>query len=836
MNPSTPPNALTGRLRLVPLWSGAISIAIGLTIVVGWRAHWMLLAHLFPGALPMKYNAGLSAILCGMALVMLTLRRVKLMALLAFAVTTFMGMTQIENVTGTDFKIDGVFFNSYDHVTLFPNRVSPITAACFFLLGSALLLTGVRAFSKLRLTVVGMISCCSAITAFVAMFGCTFGIETASGWGLYTRMSPYTACSIIVLNAGLLVWAWRRAQAEGEGINFLRWLPVSASLTLMAMIALISAASFFQLKKSSDWRRHTYVVLGSAQALLGDIFDSQRGARAFVLTGQLKALAPYNAGSSKAPRDLAELLSLTQDNARQQANLKVLSAHYDELIDYTRGLIKTRERSFQDSIRLESGGTGFDKLNATLAGLRTVTDEEHRLLTIRSAAADADFNNTSRLLILGSILAAALLALANIMASSEVQLRRRAEETLQKTNRQLEAARDAAEKANLAKSDFLSNMSHELRTPLSAILGFAQLMQSSEPPPTAAAAKSINQILQSGWHLLKLINEVLDLASIESGKLLLSKESISLAEVFLSCQSMVELQAEEHDIELRFPILKEDVYVRADRTRLEQIMINLLSNAIKYNREHGKVTVECAARAPDRVRISVTDCGAGLPPEKLEQLFTPFNRLGQENGDISGTGVGLVVCKRLAESMDGVLGVESTVGEGTTFWCELFEADAPPAREWPDREEAMITEAIADGGPQRTLVYVEDNPANLELVEELVTRFSDMKLVTAVDASVGIELIRSLQPQVILMDINLPGISGSAALKILLADKSTSHIPVVALTANAMASDVKSGLKEGFYRYLTKPVQIGEFVSTLRDAVKRSEQNPAPIEHEGMLS
>ncbi|MFL5247855.1 MAG: PAS domain S-box protein [Myxococcales bacterium] len=395
--------------------------------------------------------------------------------------------------------------------------------------------------------------------------------------------------------------------------------------------------------------------------------------------------------------------------------------------------------------------------------------------------------------------------------------RKQVEETLTK-------AKSAAEKANLAKSNFLSSMSHELRSPLNAILGFAQLMESDPASVTPSQKSSIAEILRAGWYLLELINEILDLAQIESGKLSLSKEPTSLAEVMLECRAMIEPQAQKAGVRTTFPRFDVPCFVLADRTRLKQVLLNLLSNAVKYNQSGGTVVVECVPRAAARIRLTVKDTGVGLPPENLLQLFQPFNRLGQERGAVQGTGIGLVMSKRLVELMGGTIGAESTVGVGSVFWFELSSVDAPPLEVAP---AAVISEAQARyGAPARTLLYVEDNPANLKLVEQLVARRPAMRLLSATDGNMGIQLARANQPEVILMDINLPGISGFEALKILREDAATSHIPVLALSANAMPRDIEKGLEAGFLSYLTKPIKVAEFMESLDSAFDLAHQRP----------
>ena len=258
-----------------------------------------------------------------------------------------------------------------------------------------------------------------------------------------------------------------------------------------------------------------------------------------------------------------------------------------------------------------------------------------------------------------------------VIAHTDITELKRLDRTLQDKNVELERARFEADRANLAKSAFLSSMSHELRTPLNSILGFAQLIESGITPPTPAQKKSIGQILKAGWYLLELIDEILDLAVIESGKLSLTLQAVPLAEVMNECRSMIEAQAQRRGITMTFPRFESPCFIHADRTRLKQVVINLLSNAIKYNKTGGTVAVECTQSSPETTRIGVRDSGVGLAEEQLAQLFQPFNRVGQETGTEPGTGIGLVVSKRLVECMGGTIGVESTLGQGSVFWFEL---------------------------------------------------------------------------------------------------------------------------------------------------------------------
>jgi signal transduction histidine kinase/CheY-like chemotaxis protein len=403
---------------------------------------------------------------------------------------------------------------------------------------------------------------------------------------------------------------------------------------------------------------------------------------------------------------------------------------------------------------------------------------------------------------------------------------------LEASNKELALATDTAEKANRAKSEFISSMSHELRTPLNAILGFGQLLViEGVPLPPGKTAEFTQHILKAGTHLLSLINEILDLAKIESANLMLSLEPVALSDVLQECRTMLDPAAAQRGLHMLFPAELGAICAVADRTRLKQVLLNLLSNAIKYNRENGAVIVECTLTDRDTVRVSVRDTGTGLRPEQVGALFQPFNRLGQESGTVEGSGIGLVVTKRLVELMGGKIGVNSTVGTGSEFWIELKQAHAPAAAGVPeaDREPLPVLHAVPSEAQVPLLLYVEDNPANLRLVEEIVAFRGDLRMLSAPDAQLGIELARAHLPQLILMDINLPGLSGTDAQGILRHDPLTAHIPVIALTANAMPRDRARGLAAGFFQYITKPINLGKLNEAIDSALGVTDDTAARL-------
>jgi PAS domain S-box-containing protein len=386
---------------------------------------------------------------------------------------------------------------------------------------------------------------------------------------------------------------------------------------------------------------------------------------------------------------------------------------------------------------------------------------------------------------------------------------------------ELRHARALAEAASSAKSEFLASMSHELRTPLNSILGFAQLLQRDKKAPlTDRQNDKLEHVLSGGEHLLRLIDDILDLSRIESGRVVVSIEPVGVSEVLAEVRTTLAPMANRASIILSIAPLEDPaVVVLADRTRFAQILINYGSNAVKYGKSGGRITLRVSARDDGFLRVEVEDDGIGIPAEKQDKIFEPFHRAGQEAGPIQGTGIGLAISKRLATLMGGRVGFVSTPGTGSRFWIEL-PAQTATAGVLPRKADAVRvhpTTVGADTGAAHTIVYIEDNPSNIAFMRELLGELENVELITVPTAEVGIELVRERRPKLVIMDINLPGMSGYEATAKLKEWPETREIPVVALTAAAMTTDRQRSATAGFHRYLTKPVRVQELMDTLEE-------------------
>ena len=388
----------------------------------------------------------------------------------------------------------------------------------------------------------------------------------------------------------------------------------------------------------------------------------------------------------------------------------------------------------------------------------------------------------------------------------DISERQRSEERLRK-------AMEEADRANKAKSEFLSRMSHELRTPLNAILGFGQLLERQNA--TDAQRKRLSYILSAGRHLLDLINEVLDISRIEAGRIQLSVEPVCISHAFSEAVDLIRPLAADRSIQVVVSP-DEETHVLADRQRFKQVLLNLLTNAIKYTPRGGRVTISAAAADEKRHRVSVSDTGPGIPTEKLSRLFTPFDRLGAEQTDVQGTGLGLALTQRLISAMGGVIGVTSDPGQGSIFWVELPRTSSPLDR-LPKRNRTELQPATDQSatGDKQTILYIEDNLSNLNLVQQILDERPDVELLTAMQGSIGVELAKQHIPDLILLDLHLPDIPGWNVLEQLKTNERTRSIPTIVISADATHGQIKRLIRSGATAYLTKPLDVDEFMRAL---------------------
>ena len=785
------------RARAASGLAAALVGAIGVVVLAGWLLGVERLRGPIPGLIEMKPNTALGFVLLGAALWILrdehAGRRRKRVAHACAAVALVIGLLALaEYVLGRGLGIDELLFSdppeSTSDPTVHPGRLAPQTAIGFVMAGAALLALD----SRHRLWGVGeTLTLFPAAIAFFAVLGYVYAQGNFKAVAAFSPIAVHTAVALMLLCAGIALARPERGiagvlRAEGPGSNLARvLLPiVLVALPLMGWLG----------------------VRGQHAGL----YDSETGAALSIAV----FVALLSAGIGATARQLNR-----SDRARREtgALLGALIDHAPSVIYVrdTEGRYKLVNHGFERLVGLRAtdmyGRTGHElfpedrhhERDTDLEVIRTntplhlelempVDGDQRTFMCVKFPLRDT----SDRVAGVGGI-------------ANDITERKRAEQEMAR-------ARGEAERANQAKSEFLSRMSHELRTPLAAIMGFGQLLEMGAL--TGRQATAVSHILKGGNHLLDLINELLDISRIESGKLTTSIEPVSLRRAFSDVLPMVEPLAAARGISIDADVDEvETRWVLADTQRLKQVLLNLLSNAVKYNRDGGSVKVTFR-HADSREHILVADTGPGIPDHDLGRLFIPFERLHPEEG-IEGTGLGLALSKGLAEAMGGEIRVESEPGRGSTFSLVLESSVGPGYH----KARASSEEPDLPEIPSCTILYVEDNPANLKLVESVLEHFPSVTLLSAMQGVLGVELAIQHVPDLVLLDLNLPDISGLTVLHRLIRHPRTADIPIVVLSADATRERVQQLLDTGARAYLTKPLDVGEFLPTVAKTVRTSQ-------------
>jgi PAS domain S-box-containing protein len=780
------------------------TVLIAGLVLIGWTFDVDLLKRVVPGLVAMNPMTALAFLLAALSLFLFSDEKsgerapfhVWLARGCALLVTVVGAAKLVALFRGTDIGIDQWLFSAKLTVGFqVRNVMAPNTAFNFLVLGSGLLFLHSR---SRRLSPWACI--CALISGFesmVAVLGYAYGIKSFYGIESFIPMALPTATSFLIMAYGIM-----SCQASHGFLAIITGKSAGGAMARRLLPAAILVPAVL------GWVRLEGQRYG--------FYDAEFGAALYTVTNMVVFAAIVCCNALSLFRTDSERTKAEQRLRRAHDELEA-AHHVNQLImDKSRDVICTldeQRRFVTVSAACETlwgykaaemiGRQSIDftapedhaKTNEAAADLRTsgkVTNFVNRYIRKDGSLVDvlwsASWSEPDQL---------------TFAVAHNITERARTEEALKE-------AKEEADRANRAKSEFLSRMSHELRTPMNAILGFAQLLELEEL--SSDQREAVGHILRGGRHLLDLINEVLDLSRIEAGRLSLSKEPVAVGQALREAMELVQPLAAERAVRIH-PLGDCDDFILADRQRIKQVLLNLLSNAIKYNRHGGSVRVGCE-KIDNCLRIVISDTGLGIPQSKLAQLFQPFQRLGAEQSNVEGTGLGLAVAKRLIELMDGTMGLKSIVGEGSSFWIQLALTKNPLQRADLGPEIATAADAVSSNGAQKVL-YIEDNLSNLKLIERVLSRRPAIKLLSSGEGGACLNLAREHRPNLILLDLNLPDMNGHEVLLRLRNDPLCAGIPVIVISADATRAQIKKLKNAGACDYLTKPLDIKNFMNVL---------------------
>ena len=816
------------------------AIVAGL-VLFGWGWGVEIFKRVLPGMVAMNPTTAISFLLAAISLALVGRKPARqnrdrlLIARNCAGLVMFIGGVRLLAVIGgPNLRVDQLFFATKLDVGFGArNLMAPNTALNFFLVGAALILLHSRKRHGSSFASLAALVC--ALDSFLAILGYAYGIGGFYELRTFIPMALHTAVGFLVLAVGIMSCQPKRGllavltDKTLAGLTARRMLP--AAILVPAIIGWLRIEAGRRGLVDNEFGIALYtvtnmLVFGSLVAVNACLLSKSEFAR---MKADRRLRRVYDELETNVDERTAQLsmaneeleIARTHLEARvreRTATLAESEARLKAILDHTSTVVflkdtaghyllvnKQFERLFCVSQESTRGKTAYELFDREIADSSSADDrkvlETGQQFEFEDTAEQSDGTHTyiSRKF---PLLDSAGNCYAVCGIATDITERAR-------TEKALKAAKEEADRASQTKSEFLSRMSHELRTPMNAILGFAQLLELDQL--TTDQHESVDHIIRGGRHLLELINEILDISRIEAGRLALSIEPVEFGEVFRETINLMGPLAADRDLRLSSsPICAS--YILADRQRLKQVLINLVSNAIKYNRIGGSVTIFCTA-VNERLRIEIKDTGAGIPADRISELFTPFARLGAERSAVEGTGLGLAVARRLVEAMDGAIGVESASGKGSTFWIEFPITESPLIRE-DLVENKPAAEAIRPT-EKRCVLYIEDNLSNLRLIEHVLALRPAVKLISARTAQDGLQLAEVHTPDLILLDLNLPDMHGHEVLRQLRNGPTGTDVPVIVVSADAMATQKDRLLEAGAADYLTKPLDIKKFLETL---------------------